>query len=456
MIARTIRPIFSSAPVFNVAAFLLIAFILLAKNPYLYVYPPLYDDLLLLRHHVNNPGNLFYFYNGYFSLLPNVMAKLSIVLFPLNWIPRIFAIESLLICTVTIWLFCLNCYAFLVSNRNARLTIAALIAIQPIGNWPLQVQLMFQMWNLAIISVLFLVVEQRIDNLKWLFMTLIILIFTWSNPVSVCFLPFFVLGGIKSFHKKNMVRLGSYLVLCISVLIYVYKGIKLKAVPTINEFYYIATSSLVNVFERILIDSFFPPKLRIIVREESQLIPIAIAIFIFIFLCFLVLKGTRVNRNIRRLSILTGYICLTVTIFSIASRFRPKVPWYLLEQKFRYFYLQQYCMLLLFLISAYLLINHMKKHVKTILVLMAFVLVITFAVIENYRYHYKEIPDEFLNSFSLPLSFKWQSLYDQGVKVVACLDHAQDSAVAQRDFVCDEQVLFGDEPFRLHFDSKSQ
>ena len=140
--------------------------------------------------------------------------------------------------------------------------------------------------------------------------------FTWSNPMSVCFLPVFILGGIRAFQQKNMVRLGSYLVLCINVPIYIYKGIIQKDVPIMNQFYCIATSSLVTGFERILLDSFFPSKLRIIVREEYQLLPMAIAFFIFIFLCFLVLKATVVNRNIRWLSVLTAYTCLTVTVYS--------------------------------------------------------------------------------------------------------------------------------------------
>ena len=450
MIARTIRSIFSSAPVFYVAAFLLIAFILLAKNPYLYVYPPLLDEISMLQYHVNNPGSLFYFYNGYFSLVPNVMAKIAITLFPLKWIPRIFAIESLLICTLTIWLFCLNWYAPLVSNRNARLTIAALIAIQPIGTWPLQVSLMYQTWNFVIIIILLLVVEESFDNLKWLLMTVAILLFTWSNPVSVCFLPVFVLGGIRAFQQKNIVRLGSYLILCISVPIYFYKGVMIiqNDVPTMNQFYYIATYSLATGLERILLDSFFPFTLKIIVRDESRLIAMAIAVFIFIFLCFLVLKATAVNRNIRRLSILTAYTCLTVTVFSIARQMRPGMEWFFVERSSRYSYVQQYCVLLLFLISAYLLIKQMKQHVRIFLVLMAFVLVIAAAVIENYRYHELEYSDKVMNAYHIPLSLKRESLYNMGVKVAACLDRAQDSAATQETLVCE------DPPIRLNFGRK--
>ena len=78
---------------------------------------------------------------------------------------------------------------------------------------------------------------------------------------------------------------------------------------------------------------------------------------------------------------------------------------------------------------------------------MAFVLVIAAAVTENYRYHYKEIPDEFLNAFNLPLSFRRESLYERGVKVAACLDRAQNSAT-QKTMVCEDlsiQLNFGRE-----------
>jgi hypothetical protein len=126
------------------------------------------------------------------------------------------------------------------------------------------------------------------------------------------------------------------------------------------------------------------------------------------------------------------------------------MPWYLVEKNFRYFYALQYCVLLLFLISAYLLIKHMKQHVKNILVLIAFVLAIAAAVTENYRYHYKEIPAEFLNAFNVPLSFSRESLYERGVKVAACLDRAQDSTVAQETLVCEEILL------QLHFDRKNK
>ena len=72
---------------------------------------------------------------------------------------------------------------------------------------------------------------------------------------------------------------------------------------------------------------------------------------------------------------------------------------------------------------------------------MAFVLVIAAAVTENYRYHYKEIPDEFLNAFNLPLSFKRESLYERGLKVAACLDRAQDSAATQETLVCEDLLI---------------
>jgi len=432
MFARAIKSIVSSDAVFYMAAFLVIALILFAKNPYLYLWPPLqFDDSFLLQHHVNDPDNWIFFHSGYFSLLPNVIAKLALAVFPLQWIPRIFAIACLFICSLTLWWFCLNWHASLVSNRNARLAIVALIAIQPIGNWTVQNVLMIQMWNVAIISVLLLAVEQSIDTLKWLLMTPVILIFIWSNPVSVCFLPIFVLGCIRTLRQHDIARFSSYLILCIAVVLYFYTGIiSYKDIPTLRQVYNIMTAACVSGLERVLLDSFFPCTLRMMLREGHRLIPITIAVAVFISLGCLVWKATAANRPMRRLSLLTGYVCLTFTMFAFL-RMKPSMAWVCLERQYRYFYAQQYCLLLLFLISAYLLIKNMKQHVKILVLLSAFILVSASAIIENHRYHYMYYSD----------NITLVSLYDAGQKVAACFKRAQESAVIREGLMCEDIQL---------------
>ena len=314
----TARTRLRTFPVFEVSSFLLVLFILFMKNPDLYLYPALIpDDKLLFVYHFhrfineNNTSSLFYFYANSILLIPNICATGFVAVLPLEWVPRAFAIFSLLVTTAVNWLFCLRPYSVFVSSRLARLMICLLIAMLPIGSWPLQASLLWQSWNFLILIVLLLIIEPVINNRKRLFIIPLIVVSIFSTPGSIIFLPWFLIGAVRLLYERKFLRFCFYAMSGASIVIYAFWGMN-RLGSYYNEVRLhlgeIIRVGLLTGLPRVMLESFSSLPFRMTIHDISPVIPFLLSMLIFIIACIAAYAASKKNPYISGLALFAGYV----------------------------------------------------------------------------------------------------------------------------------------------------
>jgi hypothetical protein len=461
-----LKLILHSSTFYYVLSYFLILIIIVAKNPCLYIHPPfIVDDSMLFQYYFNHPdiNDFFYFWGGYFSFFPNIFVKLFVLTLPLTWMPQAFALLSLLVKTTATWLFCLPPFSIFIPNRLVRLVISVLIAILPISHWTLDSGLMgYQHWNLLTIVFLVLVIEPCISDKTWCLVTLVVFMFICSTPVSIIFLPIFLVRAIQTLRNRKIVRSSTYFMLSACAVIYIFFGmvkLNMEVNPAtqkqiIPDFQNIIQVGLCQSFQRVIFDSFLPPTFRMIAYGISPWLPLIMSVIIFIAICVVVIKVSRKNSPVANLAILVGYVALSITI-SVIMR-KPVSDFFIYnEGGHRYFYAQRFLLLLLVFISVYQLTLLQTIRKKVLLTIIVFFVVTVFAVIENYRHHYTYTYQEYRNAVKFKKLDELQfarDLCNPGIKVEECLkklSQMMNTAAKHNDkkgYVCCDEI---EPPIRL-------
>jgi len=436
---QSIENIFNSLPLFQIVSFLLIMSLIFIKNPYLYIYPVFIpDDVHLFVNHFNRIYNLdnqysfYFFYGNAFLFIPNLFATIFIATLPLEWVPRAFAIFSLVITTTVSWLFCLRPFSVLVSSRLTRLIICVLLTIQPIGSFALQTGLLWQSWNLTILIILFIIIEPFIDNKKWLLIVPIIIISIFSTQASIIFLPWFMIKGIRLLYAKKYLRFSSYFILSACTLINFFCGLNFEqyGMGSLYSQAKLHTHGMIKIglltfFPRVFFEGFFSLPLRMILGDMSPMLPFLFSFLIFLTLCVVIKLAYKKNPNILEFALFVCYIIISITLLS-TYRLALHREIVFQEKGLRYFYVQKFFLLLLFSICTYQLIMFLNIRIKAMLTIIIFALAIGCAANDNYRrffifedlsYHqYQE---------KISKSEKFIIIRDEGIKFANCLSRVQ-------------------------------
>jgi hypothetical protein len=304
----------------------------------------------------------------------------------------------------------------------------------PIGSWPLQSSLLWQSWNFLIIVFLLMAIEPFLIDKKRLALVPIIIVLLCSTPGSIVFLPWFLLRCLLLWQKKAFNRLVTYALLCAAIIMYAVWGMNaLGSYYTavrlhLNE---IIRVGLLTSLPRVMLEGFSSLSFRMTIHDISPVISLLLSLLIFIIICIAAFTASKKNSCISELALYVGYFIISMTTLSIIRL--PLHDYVTFSEKgFRYFYVQKYVILLLFLICSYQLIVFLSTKIKLLLTLIAFVLVISFFVSDNYRFciadysTYAEYKKKKANSEKLI------SLREEGIKLAECLSRAQQERTAMK------------------------
>lgn len=172
-----------------------IACILLLRDPLVFLRPslPAEDgrDIFAYFYEHRSFLNIFRFKAGYIPLFPNIMGYLA-TRAPTRLIPYIYTWISLALSLATYSLFFAKRYRAIIPSDLTRAIVCTLMALAPVGQFPLYSSLDYSIWNgLLFVVLTSLLPLPRQKGVKT-FVFSLILLFCCSNPVSVAALPVFL------------------------------------------------------------------------------------------------------------------------------------------------------------------------------------------------------------------------------------------------------------------------
>ena len=348
--------------------FVLVTLIIFIRASNAFVYPILHceDGWHLLAYYLehDDPRDIWRFYNGYLSLLPNIASYFASFASP-STTPYFMAMYALFIGAVAHTVFYLKRFRRMVPNDHLRAFICLFIVIMPLGNQALFSSTAYSLWHLLLALLLLAYVSPVTDEqhrLVWwseipLFIFLALAIY--SHPLSFLALPLFFYNLVtqkgwqaKLFCAALIVITFSYLVVGVSP-----GDTRFHGQISIMEL----LTSLRLIAERVVFEALFGNPLRVTALQlgYASWIYVIVGLLTFILIIIGVLNRRYYDkRDVAHLVVIILFI-LGFTLMSVVVRdFLSEVqiePW---EQ--RYFYLQQKFFLIAFVIVIYLAIKQYK------------------------------------------------------------------------------------------------
>jgi hypothetical protein len=330
---------------------LLIATILVLRCFNAVFYPILHceDGTEMVAYFLNNPHpvEIFRFYNGYISLIPNTIGFLVTSLFPLYIVPYIMVAFSLVLSIAALSIFSLRRYRFIMPDDKYRVLICVIVALIPLGNHAIITTLTYSQWHIFIISLLMIIAPLPKSNLAKAAQFSFLALAVFSHPLSIVFIPIcFVLLFVQPSLSNRITNIG------IVMLVVSYQ---LFGINSTNISYKIDSTTFLVTFKyivhRIIFEPVFGNNLRVILYDANQLL--IINIFAIFVLCIIIIVLSTNNPYLKnKLSLFSFllYVISVVTFISVVSRsmtYGSSNPW-----NQRYFYTQQ--LLLIFIFSSYI------------------------------------------------------------------------------------------------------
>lgn len=111
-----------------------------------------------LAFYFNNPGiaNIFRFYAGYVSLIPNAIAWASVNVLPLDAVPYAFVLASTLTATTGLFLLSLPTHSWLIEDPKWRAAFCLSLAMLPLSREFLVTNLNYSHWSILLLLVVLL------------------------------------------------------------------------------------------------------------------------------------------------------------------------------------------------------------------------------------------------------------------------------------------------------------
>ncbi len=145
--------------------FILIATILGLRTFDAVFYPVLHceDGTEMLAYYWNHPhpAEVFRFYMGYISLIPNIVGFLAVSLFPLHLAPYVMVLFSLSTATTAVSLFALRRFRPIMPDDKSRMLVSLILALLPLGNFAMLTNLTYSMWHLLLIALVLMAARLR-------------------------------------------------------------------------------------------------------------------------------------------------------------------------------------------------------------------------------------------------------------------------------------------------------
>lgn len=162
------------------------------RDPTSYLLPPLaYEDgrdMFAFFYNHREPGAVLRFYNGYISLVPNLVGYGAMGL-PTPWVPKALALVPLLFASLAFcWLY-LPVYRRLIPHDGARLAVCLALALAPVANSFFIANTTYSIWSLLLLLVWLSLAPppERPAAAAGRFAVMAALI--WSHPLSLALVP---------------------------------------------------------------------------------------------------------------------------------------------------------------------------------------------------------------------------------------------------------------------------
>lgn len=323
----------------------LIALVLFARSYTAFVYPFLFceDGTIMYGYYVGNldPARLLSPYAGYISIVPNFICYALSNLSP-AYAPYLFSGCSLLVAAAAMSLFSLRRFRVVLPSDAARMAICLLLALWPIGNFALVSLATYSLWYLLLALLLLAAAplprSRGAVAAQFVFMVLA----AWSHPLSIVVIPLCAyLLLVRKATRDRLVNGG----LIAAVLLYMVFGVTHGEGTRFTPGAVATTGTYLA--HRVLFEAVFGNRMRLILRARGYgWLIVAAALLVLLAINLLVwLARPRLTRaHLRQLAGVSAFVVALTFLGVIARKMTPTS--HLVSWNHRYFYLQQYAVLL--------------------------------------------------------------------------------------------------------------
>ncbi|MFC1762666.1 hypothetical protein ACFL6U_11370 [Planctomycetota bacterium] len=216
----------------QVGVFIAILIILGIRSGKSIIYPPLrWEDgthMLAFYFNSTNPADIFRFYAGYISLIPNAIGYLA-TRFPVIYAPYVMAWSSLVIAAYGFYLISSSRFEWVISSLRLRIVIAILLSLLPLGGLNYVLNLTYSQWNILFIVTLLLASPLPNGFRARLWEVLLVSLCIFSHPLTIGLLPLCI---IRFFVTKD--KVGRIIALVYAFLIILYPLITMVYVTLVS------------------------------------------------------------------------------------------------------------------------------------------------------------------------------------------------------------------------------
>lgn len=352
LLDRVIRQNYPLALV-GLAAFIVLILGLRTFNAVFYPVLHCEDGTEMLAYYWNHPYpvEIFRFYMGYISLIPNAVGFLSTFLFPLHVAPYVMVLFSLGIATTALSLFALRRFRPIMPDDKSRMLVCLMLALLPLGNFAMLTNLTYSMWHILLIAIVLMAAPPPKSTIAKLFQFIFIVLASWSHPLSILLIP---IGVVLFFARPSLLdRIGN-IGIVISTTAYAMFGVQAASsnATLSGETLIITYHSLMH---RVIFESVFGNHARDILEHTTYpwlINVLALGISVLLVLAIWSYhKKHKSKINLVMVGFLT-FVIFAITFLSIAGR-SMELESIVVRWGHRYFYLQQ--LLFAFLVILYII-----------------------------------------------------------------------------------------------------
>lgn len=322
-------------------AFVFTCLVTFFQSRSLFLHPPLYcEDGLFFTHYYNHRAwrELFWFYNGYVSLIPNALAFM-VRAFPATFAPYLLSGWALVMGGVSYALFALPRFRALLPSDRARFLCCVLLALWPLGDFAMAHSGVYSLWHLLLVLVLLALVPAPRCTAVEVLLLLVQLLIVMTHPLSLLLVP---VWGMTLVRERHVFARVSAALLIAAALAYYAVGIQHRSHAWFSLDAATRTGFVlaVRVFLEAVALARIPDELQasgmrtlaIVLGATIGLGAMAVA---FVF-------RRRFSRTERRVLLVLLYLILSITFVSVVTRALPAVA---SKWAQRYFYIQHFLFL---------------------------------------------------------------------------------------------------------------
>lgn len=309
----------------------------------LFLWPPLYcEDGLFFTHFYNDRTSspFGWFYNGYVAIGPNLLGYAATFL-PPRVAPYLFSGVALLTGGVAYAVFTLARFRTVVASDTARVIIASLLVLWPLGDFAVAHSGVYALWHLLMLLVLLALAPAGPANARGFAWLGVQLIAVWSHPMCVVLIPVWAASALL--WDRTRFGRGCRLVLIAAAALFYSLAVRHRPYDPLSANVLDKTLYLLSV--RVFLESMIGPALVVkIYQSEARWLAVVLgATLFFLPTALAVVKRKRLGPAVRRFLWISLYAVVVMMWVSATTRPLPHRPdlW-----AGRYYYLPQYFFLL--------------------------------------------------------------------------------------------------------------